>query len=209
MAIYLSRSHEAACKLQTASHRTELHLSAEDIIGYWKILGFVQRLTSIPIVWRQLWGRAWWGNIGCTDRRVSTARNLSRTELLDQIPFAGQYHRAWQILISCPRSALNNSTATLVTEKYETSDRWENTKEIFLSTAPTKSSQVCTPCSLEEPVIISWRLPRRLESLLFTPSEADYQHNVNTGFWRVHTSVRAAYLRPEAGEVKGRLLSSQ
>ncbi len=48
-----------------------------------------------------------------------------------------------------------------------------------------------------------------LKSLLFTSLKADYGDNVNTGFWRVHTSVTAPYLWPKAGEVKGQPRSSQ
>lgn len=59
------------------------------------------------------------------------------------------------------------------------------------------------------PVLISRWLARRVEKSPFTSLRADYGHNVNTGFWRVHTSVTAPYLWPKAGEVKGQARSSQ
>lgn len=78
-----------------------------------------------------------------------------------------------------------------------------------LSAAVTTCSQVCMPCSHRSQCWFQDDWLAGLKSLFFTSLRADYGHNVNTGFWRVHTSVTAPYLWPEAGEVKGQPLSSQ
>lgn len=86
-------------------------------------------------------------------------------------------------------------------------------KNIFyreaLSAVVTTCSQVCMPCSHRCQCWFQDDWLAGLKSLLFTSLRADYGHNVNTGFWRVHTSVTAPYLWPEAGEVKGQPRSSQ